>query len=203
MADTLADNGAVAPADGPDTGHDYDGIRELDNRLPNWWLASLVGAIVFGFAYWTYYQVFHAGPTEMAAYHAELAQAERAAKALQAAHPLDDATLVAMSKKPAVVAAGSATFHSTCAACHGANAQGLIGPNLTDAYWIHGGRPTEILHTVTSGVPAKGMPTWGPVLGATRVQQVVAYLLTIRDTDVPGKPPQGQLYQTAIAPGGK
>ena len=69
---------------------------------------------------------------------------------------------------------------------------GNIGPNLTDAYWIHGSKPIDIFHTVIDGVPAKGMPTWGPQLGDDRIESVVAYVLSIRDTNVPaGKAPQG------------
>jgi mono/diheme cytochrome c family protein len=81
-----------------------------------------------------------------------------------------------------------------CVACHTANGGGNIGPNLTDNAWIHGGRATQIYRVVLEGVPAKGMVAWGPQLGDERVQSVVAYVLTLRNTNVPGgKAPQGDV----------
>jgi cytochrome c oxidase cbb3-type subunit 3 len=77
---------------------------------------------------------------------------------------------------PDLVEAGKTVFQSNCVACHGADLHGGIGPNLTDATWIHGGRLDEIVHTVTNGVPEKGMPTWGPVLGPQKVAQVAAFV---------------------------
>jgi cytochrome c oxidase cbb3-type subunit 3 len=91
------------------------------------------------------------------------------------------------------VAAGKAVFGQYCVACHGPEAAGLIGPNLTDHAWIHGGTPTAILQTVTAGVAAKGMPSWGPVLGPDKVENVVAFVLTLRGKNVPGKPAEGEL----------
>jgi cytochrome c oxidase cbb3-type subunit 3 len=98
------------------------------------------------------------------------------------------------------VATGPEIFMAQCFACHDAKGQGRegLGPNLTDKYWVHGGAPTDIHATVTNGVPTTGMPPWAPILGETAVNQVVAYILTIRNTDVPGKGPEGDLWE----PGG-
>ena len=84
-----------------------------------------------------------------------------------------------------------------CFACHDAKGQGreALGPNLTDKYWVHGGAPIDIHATVTNGVAAKGMPPWTPILGETGVNQVVAYILTIRNTEVPGKAPEGEIWE--------
>ncbi len=85
---------------------------------------------------------------------------------------------------------------TNCAVCHGQEGQGNIGPNLTDNAWIHGGAPMQIFATVWKGVPEKGMVTWGPVLGKERIRSVVAYVLTLRNTNVAGgKPPEGQVYE--------
>jgi cytochrome c oxidase cbb3-type subunit 3 len=88
---------------------------------------------------------------------------------------------------------GKQVFVSTCAACHRADGGGNIGPNLTDEFWIHGDKPQDIWSTVHNGIPAKGMPTWGPQIGEAKVASVVAYVLSIRNTNVPnGKAPQGE-----------
>jgi cytochrome c oxidase cbb3-type subunit 3 len=81
-------------------------------------------------------------------------------------------------------------------ACHGPNAGGTVGPNLTDKFWIHGGSAMDIHRTVDEGVVEKGMLAWGRQIGPTKVQQVVAYVLSIRNTDVDGgKPAEGEAYE--------
>jgi cytochrome c oxidase cbb3-type subunit 3 len=77
-------------------------------------------------------------------------------------------------------------------ACHQADGSGLVGPNLTDAYWLHGGQPLDILHTVTNGVPEKGMVAWLSQLGPRRVEDVTVYVLTLKGKNLPGKEPQGE-----------
>lgn len=177
-----------------DTGHEYDGIREHDNVLPNWWLATLFITIVFGFGYWAYYHTLKAGLLPGGEYAAEIDAAANAAReAAKSRGAVTDDLLVQLAQAPGSVTAGAATFKTTCASCHGADGQGLIGPNLTDKAWIHGSKPTQILATITNGVAAKGMPAWEPVLGPDRVQEVAAYILTIRGKNVPGKAPEGSL----------
>jgi cytochrome c oxidase cbb3-type subunit 3 len=172
----------------PDMGHEYDGIRELDNRLPNWWLAILFGTVVFGYGYWMYYHVLE-GPSMMATYQAE----EEAAKkklAAQAATITDEA-VVKLSKDEKVITQAKTIFAQTCAACHGNDGEGKIGPNLTDGAWLHGSKPTEIYKTISSGVAAKGMPAWEPVLGAEKVRMLTAYIETLKGKNLPGKGPEG------------
>ncbi len=168
--------------------HEYDGIEEADNELPMWWIAIFIGTIVFGAVYWLVYEGYHAAPSA----RQELAAAE--AEQRKRAGVVNDEDLLAASKDQAAVAAGKAAFTTSCVACHGDKAQGQIGPNLTDAFWLHGGAPKDMLTTIKDGVPAKGMPTWGPVLGAGTVKNVVAYLLTVRNTNAPGKEPQGERW---------
>jgi cytochrome c oxidase cbb3-type subunit 3 len=171
--------------------HEYDGIGEYDNDLPNWWLYSLFATIVFALGYFFWFQVFD-GESSLQAYHREM-QAEYAAEAarVRAAGIVTPAALLALSRDDATVRQGRDVFTSTCAACHGANAAGVIGPNLTDEFWLHGGAPDRVYQTVTNGVSARGMPAWGPQLGADRVRAVTAYLITLRNTNVAGRPPQG------------
>lgn len=176
-----------------DTGHDYDGIRELDNNLPNWWLFILYASIVFGFGYWVYYESFESTPKQMDEYAAELLATQRMNEAFIANRgAATDEMLVALSKEPGKVEEGRASYAQFCASCHAAGGEGLIGPNLTDAYWIHGSKPTEIHKIVASGVPSKGMPAWESVLGVDKTESVVAFLLTIKDTNKPGKAPEGE-----------
>jgi cytochrome c oxidase cbb3-type subunit 3 len=173
--------------------HVYDDIVEHDNKLPLWWQLTLYGAVVFALVYW-FGRRFEAIASPAQEYE-EAAAAQRAAAAEQARlSPLTDDTLVTLARDSSTVSAGKETFTATCAPCHRADGGGNIGPNLTDAYWIHGGKPTSLFRTAFDGVPAKGMPTWGPQLGDRRIQNVVAYLLSIKNTNVPGgKAPQGEI----------
>ena len=163
--------------------HSYDGIREYDKRLPNWWLWTFYVTIIFAVIYWLYYFTTRVGPDDPTALAGELARIETAK--LEAVATLNDDALWKMSRNDSFVASGRATFETTCATCHNLKLTGGIGPNLLDQQWIHGGKPTEIFHTVTTGVPAKGMPTWGPVLGTKKITEVVAYILSHH---TPGEP---------------
>jgi cytochrome c oxidase cbb3-type subunit 3 len=173
--------------------HVYDDdIREEDNRLPRWWLYTLYGAIAFAAVYWYGEQELKAWAPREVAYQEEML-AVRLAEAKRSGAALPAETLLALARTPGTVDQGKQVFASTCAPCHRADGGGNIGPNLTDDYWLHGGQPQKIFGCVHDGVPAKGMPTWGPQLGEEKVAAVVAYVLTIKGTNVPGgKPPQGE-----------
>jgi cytochrome c oxidase cbb3-type subunit 3 len=171
--------------------HDYDGIREYDNRLPNWWLAILFGTVAFAFAYWFYYQTFGVAPTPEERLQAEVARAAEAQLARAAGSELTDESLALMASIPERVAEGQSVFKQFCVVCHGEMGEGKVGPNLTDGFWLHGARPLQIHGTVTNGVTEKGMAAWGNQLGPTRVEQVTAYVLTLKGKNVPGKEPQG------------
>ena len=170
--------------------HEYDGIEEADNALPNWWLGIFFATVLFSIGYWFYYHGFNQGELPMAELRRE--QVELAQKSGKGA---DEATLVTLSKDPTSIKTGQETFTTLCAPCHAATGGGNIGPNLTDEYWIHGGGAEQIYKTVKEGVIAKGMPAWGPQVGEAKTQAVTAYILSIRNTNVPGgKPPQGDKF---------
>jgi cytochrome c oxidase cbb3-type subunit 3 len=172
-----------------------DGIQEYDNHLPNWWLYTLYGTVIFAVGYWFYFQVFQVGEPSVVAWRREVA--EIAARTGQTV-PVSAAQLVDMSRDPTVTGEGKQVFATTCVACHGPSGGGVVGPNLTDEYWLHGGAPDQIYATIRDGVPTKGMPAWGPQLGPTRTQAVAAYVLTLRNTNIPGgKPPQGDKFAQA------
>ena len=171
--------------------HEFDGIRELDNPPPGWIMWMLYGAIVVAVGYWLYYQTFGIGLQPVQRYEAEMARAAEVQLATMSKQELSDATLQLMAAVPAQVEEGRKVFEQFCVVCHGAAGEGNVGPNLTDRYWIHGGAPMKIWSTVTNGVADKGMAAWAGQLGPARVQKVVAFVLTIKDTNRPGKAPQG------------
>lgn len=170
--------------------HEYDGIQEYDNPMPRWWLLTFAGTIIFSVIY-----MFNIGPVgngkgRIADYEAEMAEQARL-------HPVvvdnvTDEQLIALSKDASALAAGKQVFTTNCVACHGPDGGGLIGPNLTDEYWLHGGRPSEVHKTVTEGVLAKGMPPWGKMLKPDQIKDVVVYVESLKGTH-PANPkaPQG------------
>ena len=116
------------------------------------------------------------------------------------------ATLQEVLDDPAAVARGQQVFMVRCLACHGPQGGGLVGPNLTDDHWIHGGGLADIFHTVMEGVPEKGMISWKKQLSRQEIQDVVAFVASIRGTNAPGKPPEGEPWtpemETAENPAG-
>ncbi len=161
--------------------HSYDGIQEYDKSLPNWWLYTLYITIVFWVGYWAYYEWFRVGRSEAEIVTTAMSQIEAARLATT---QLDDASLWQMSRNATFVAAGKVIYDSNCAACHFASLRGkaenpaAIGPDLTDTMWTHGGKPTQVYELINKGVLAKGMPTWGPVLGARKMGEVTAYIMS-------------------------
>lgn len=178
-------------------GHTFDGITEFDNKLPNWWLWSFYLACIYSVVYWIAYHStgFADHPGEQ--YELRIEAAEAAAEAEQLLEVVDDDGLRGLAEDPAVVAKGAKVFAGTCAACHTPTGAGLIGPNLTDKFWLHGGSPTAIYKIVTEGAPdpTKGMLPWRPQIGEAQCQQVTAFLLTLRNTNVAGgKAAEGEPY---------
>jgi cytochrome c oxidase cbb3-type subunit 3 len=182
--------------------HEYDGIREYDNPMPRWWLATLWLTIIFSVLYaLNVIPTVGSGPGRIAEYEAAVAVGDSIAAAHNPVAAIDEAGLLAVARDPAKLAEGRATFASTCSPCHAADGGGNIGPNLTDRYWIHGGRPMDVLRTVNTGVLEKGMPAWGQTLNPEQVIAVAAYVTTLRGT-MPAAPktPQG-VADTTAAPG--
>jgi cytochrome c oxidase cbb3-type subunit 3 len=179
----------------PDTvlDHDFDGIQEYDNRLPNWWLWILWGSIIFSLGYWLVFHTYGLVRLPVAQYEQEMEDAggSLAASSLRG---LTEPDLEAMAVDPARLVTGKDVYVKNCLVCHLAEGQGLVGPNLTDDYWVHGGDALAIHNTVVQGVVEKGMAAWGRQLGPERVDAVVAYLLTLRGTHVEGKAPEGDLW---------
>jgi len=173
--------------------HSFDGIQEYDKRLPNWWLFTLYGSIIFSFGYWSLYHHWHIAREPGEAVVAEM-QENQLAEAQNSGVITDD-QMWSLSKDATTVDEGRTIFSTTCVPCHGDHLQGKIGPTLIKDKWLHGGKPTEIIHTITNGVPPKGMPTWGPVLGRERIMQVAAFILSLNHFREPAaaSPPPGPI----------
>ncbi len=150
-------------------GAESDGIEEYDNPMPNWWVGLFYVTIIWAVGYVAYYH-FIAKKSYVKSLAAQVAEAEaRWPKSSQ---------LATVEQTPAAIAAGEAVYQANCVACHGATLQGGIGPNLVDSTWLHGRTPEEIVATITNGVAAKGMPTWGPILGNEKIGEVAAYIIS-------------------------
>jgi len=163
--------------------HVYDGIQEFDQRLPNWWLYTLYGAIAFSIVYWFATMIARVVPSDGEKVDAAMSQIA-ATKLAASIDVTNDDLFWDMSRNPVFTEAGKQTYTSLCVACHLPSLKGkgenpaAVGPNLVDTAWIHGGTPKEIYATVSKGVLAKGMPSWEPVLGQKKSAEVVAYVLS-------------------------
>ena len=171
---------------------DYDGIKELDNPTPAWFMYLFYVTIAFAVGYLLIYHVFGVGQLQYEEYKTEMAQADAAKKLYlsKAANQVDENTVKLVSD-PAVITAGQAIFKQNCAACHGDHAQGVVGPNLTDDYWLHGGKINDLFKTVKYGVLSKGMPTWEKVLSPKQISDVVNYVKSLHGTN-PANPKAAQ-----------
>jgi cytochrome c oxidase cbb3-type subunit 3 len=180
--------------------HVFDGIQEMDSRLPNWWLWTFYGACIYSVFYWIHYHTLATGNLPMQSYMLEQKVAADRLAAELAKNPMTEGKLLELAANPAFVGEGEKIFKdpNRCAQCHGPTANGITaagvpgaGPNLTDAFWLNGGKPMEIYNTVMNGGrPDKGMIAWGKEQGPLFVQRAVAYVLSLRNTNVPGKPPE-------------
>jgi cytochrome c oxidase cbb3-type subunit 3 len=171
--------------------HQYDGIQEYDNPLPRWWVMLFWATIVYSLLYMIDVPGLGNGQGRIAAYERDMAAA-RAKYGDRVAPTVSETDLLALIEDALQVAEGKKVYDLNCMPCHRADGGGMIGPNLTDDYWIHGGRPLEVLATVSQGVPQKGMPSWGQVMKPEQVGRVVAYVLTLHGTrPANGKGPEG------------
>lgn len=180
--------------------HEYDGIRELDNRLPPWWLYMFYFTIVFGVFYVGYYH-FSSGQLQLAEYESEMALAEeqKAAFLASAANNVDESNVELLADATSL-ANGKEKFETLCVACHAASGGSTqnppgVGPNLTDEYWLHGGGVQNIFKTIKYGVPAKGMIAWESQLSPRQMQEVASYIISLQGTNPPNaKEPQGEIW---------
>ena len=177
--------------------HDFDGIKELDNFLPRWWLGLFYFTIAFGAVYFLYYEVF-SGPSSHEELQADL-EVIRQAQSAQPGGPKGPSAseLNAFLAQPEKLEAGKGVYKTRCVACHGISGEGGIGPNLADAYWINKkGEIDSIYGIVKEGIAAKGMPPWGPLLTNDELASVTVYVKSLKGTSPQNpKAPQGELVK--------
>jgi cytochrome c oxidase cbb3-type subunit 3 len=184
-----------APEAEPRFEHAYDGIEEFDNPMPRWWVLVFWATIAYSVVYvLDVVPLVGEGRGRIASYEEEMSAADRKYAASRAPRPAPaDEVLLGLARDPQAREGGRALFMTNCMPCHRADAGGVIGPNLTDDYWIHGGRPGDIHRVVSAGILDKGMPAWSTVLAPADVDRVAAYVLSVHGTNPPNpKAPQGE-----------
>ncbi|TXF91036.1 c-type cytochrome [Neolewinella aurantiaca] len=177
--------------------HNYDGIMELDNNLPPWWKGLFYIAIAFAPVYIYFNHFSDYGLSSHEAYEVQMDQAADDVKAYLATqkNAIDESNVTLLVDADAL-SNGQTLFTAKCAVCHGQLAEGGIGPNLTDAYWLHGGSIADIFKTIKYGVPEKGMIAWKSELRPRDMQEVASFITSMGGTEpANAKEPQGELYE--------
>lgn len=178
--------------------HEFDGIAELDNPTPAWFMVLFYGTILFAVGYMVNYHVIGWGKSQEQEYAAELQQAEDDRIAMLqkpgagGAGKINEDNVEATTDE-ATLKAGAVLFKNVCTPCHGEHAEGGVGPNLTDEYWLHGGTVKNIFKTIKYGVPEKGMIAWEKQMNGKQIADIASYIISLKGSNPPGaKAPQGQ-----------
>jgi cytochrome c oxidase cbb3-type subunit III len=177
---------------------DYDGIKELDNRVPPWFSYLFYLTIIFSVYYMLDYHVFSTSPLQEEEYAEEVRQADMLrADLIKKGAFINEETVTLLTDQESINA-GRTVYITNCVACHSEDGGGLIGPNLTDNYWIHGGSVQDIFKIVKYGVPAKGMISWQTQLNPRQIQEVTSFIFTLQGTQ-PANPkqPEGEKFVPA------
>jgi cytochrome c oxidase cbb3-type subunit 3 len=175
--------------------HAYDGIREYDNPLPGWWKLIFYASIVFAAGYFVAYQLTGWGATPEETYRAALSHYASSVSGPVWATASEESLRTGVNDSK-MMARGADVFAARCASCHTADGRGLIGPNLTDLYQLHGTTRLDLFTTIRDGVPNTAMPSWGEQLPAEDIVSVAVFVTTLRGKNLPGKAPQGQKVQS-------
>jgi cytochrome c oxidase cbb3-type subunit 3 len=176
--------------------HDYDGIKELDSQIPPWFLWLFYITIFFSIVYMLDYHVFNSSPLQDEEYQLQVKQAEVERAALMNSGAMLNEETVTLLSDQAAIDNGKQIFAANCVACHAADGGGLVGPNLTDDYWINGGGIKNVFKTIKYGVVAKGMISWQTQLNPKQMQEVSSYIVTLHGTTpVTPKQPEGTIWK--------
>ena len=178
-----------------DLGHEYDGIRELNNRLPPWWIYGFYLSIVFAAVYLWRFHVSHDGPSSIQEYETAVARAEiRTKEYIKAKGDAVDENTVTLLTAADDLSEGKAVFIKSCASCHQESGAGNVGPNLTDDYWLHGNDVKSIFRTIRYGINA--MPQWQNSYSNKQIAQVTSYIKSLQGSNPPNaKAPEGVLMK--------
>ncbi len=174
--------------------HEYDGIREFDNPLPGWWVLIFWGTFFFALGYVFHFHLSGNGVSVAEAYEKDMAEARAEQAKRSLGEKVSEEALAKLMADTALMGDAHKLFLLRCTPCHGERGQGAIGPNLTDGYWIHGtGTLMDIFHTVSEGVPEKGMPPWKMQLSSIELRELAGFVGSLRGQNQPGKAPEGTL----------
>lgn len=175
--------------------HDYDGIKELDNRIPPWFTWLFYITIIFSVYYMIHYHVLGTGELQAEEYETEMQLAElQRAELVKSGAFLNEENVTLLTNE-ADLQSGKDIYDANCVACHGQFGEGLVGPNLTDDYWIHGGGIKNVFKVTKYGVPAKGMISWQTQLSPNQMQKVASYIISLHGTTPPNpKAPEGEIW---------
>jgi cytochrome c oxidase cbb3-type subunit 3 len=177
--------------------HAYDGIKELNNPIPAWFNVLFYGTLIFAAGYLYYYHIGEHGERQDDEYQTEMAKADIAKQKFLAksASSVDENSV---KIDPSQIAVGKGVFDANCIACHGQNGEGLVGPNLTDEFWLHGGGVKDVFKVVKYGVPEKGMVSWEKNMSSANISAVTNYILSLQGSKpANAKAPQGEKYEAA------
>lgn len=182
--------------------HDYDGIKELDNVLPPWWVYLFYGTIIFAAVYLVRFHIV-GDYTQAEEFNkeVELAELEKSKLPKDPADEVSYETVVALTDA-ASLAKGKEIFTNACAACHKADGGGLVGPNLTDDHWINGGGIKNIFKLISEGSKNNpSMVAWKSNLSSKDIQSIASYILTLKGSNPQGaKAPEGEIWKETEEP---
>ncbi len=179
-----------------DLGHDYDGIRELDNNLPPWWKYGFYLCIFIGVVYLWRFHVSQTAPLSKEEYEVAMkaGEIEKEAYLAKAANKVDENSVTMLTGSD--IEAGKKMFTTVCAACHLADGGGAVGPNLTDDYWMHGGSMKEVFISIKYGWQEKGMKSWKDDFSPVQIAQIASYVKSLKGTKpAKAKEPQGEVFK--------
>lgn len=184
-----------------DLSHDYDGISELDNKLPPWWTVAFGLTILFSIVYLYRYHVSESAPLQLEELQIAIkeGEAEKTAYLAKTSGNVDENSVVMLDASG--IASGKTLFQANCIACHGNAGEGnAVGPNLTDDYWINGGKINDVFKTIKYGRTEKGMRSWKDDMSPVQMAQLASYVKSLKGTNpANAKEPQGEKYEEGAA----
>ncbi len=178
--------------------HSFDGITELDNRVPPWFNYLFYGSILVGIAYFIHFHVL-GGKLSAAEYEDQLAAAAIERRVILANEGSIDENNLTVLATDAALTNGGGNFQKYCISCHAKDGGGIVGPNLTDLHWIHGGSVKDVYAVIKNGVAAKGMISWQLVFTPKQIQELASYVLSLKGTKpLMPKKAEGELYVAKV-----